>query len=110
MPSPIRGATSFAQDFSAKGPRDGKGRSLRELDLTHRLLRYPCSYMIYSEAFDALPPAAKRDVYQRMWDVLSGNDTDKAYAAISRADRGAIIEILRETKPGLPAYFQPIAR
>ena len=110
LPSPIRGATSFAQDFPAKGPRDGKGRSLREFDLTYRLLRYPCSYMIYSEAFDALPPAAKRDVYQRMWDVLSGNDTAKAYAAFSQADRSAIVEILRETKPGLPDYFQPIAR
>jgi hypothetical protein len=110
LPSPVRGATSFAKDFSARGRRDARGRSLRDLDLTRRLLRYPCSYMIYSETFDALPPTAQRDVYQRMWEVLSSKAADKAYAGLSLADRNAIVEILRETKPGLPTYFQTIAR
>ena len=59
LPSPVKGSTSFAQEFSSRGPRDGRGRSLRDFDLTRRLLRYPCSYMIYSETFDALPPVAK---------------------------------------------------
>ncbi len=106
LPSAIRGSSTFAQDFSSKGPRDTKGRSLRELDLTRRLLRYPCSYMIYSETFDALPSAAKRDVYQRLWEILSGKDGDKAYAGLSFNDRRAVVEILRDTKSGLPAYFQ----
>jgi hypothetical protein len=110
LPSPVKGSTSFSQDFSAKGPRDSRGRSLRELDLTRRLLRYPCSYMIYSEAFDALPPAAKNDVYERLWEVLSGKETGKAYAELSVADRRAVVEILRETKSGLPDYFKPFAR
>jgi hypothetical protein len=110
LPSPVRGSSSFAQDFSSRGPRDSKGRSLRELDLSRRLLRYPCSYMIYTEAFDALPPAARSEVYERLWAVLSGRIADTAYADLSFADRRAIIEILRETKSGLPPYFQPIAR
>jgi hypothetical protein len=105
LPSAVKGSTSFAQDFASKGPRDRKGRSLRELDLTRRLLRYPCSYMIYTEAFDALPPGAKSAVYERLWEVLSGKETDKAYAGLSAADRLAIVEILRDTKKGLPAYF-----
>lgn len=106
LPSAVRGSTTFAQEFTSKGPRDSKGRSLRELDLTRRLLRYPCSYMIYTETFDALPPAAKAFAYERLWDVLSGNAIDRAYEGLSSADRRAIIEILRETKSGLPAYFQ----
>jgi hypothetical protein len=106
LPSVVRGSSTFAQDFSSKGPRDTKGRSLRELDLTRRLLRYPCSYMIYSETFEALPSAAKRDVYHRLWEILSGKDTDKTYAALSFNDRRAVVEILRDTKSGLPAYFQ----
>ena len=110
LPSAVRGSSAFAQEFASKGPRDGKGRSLRDLDLTRRLLRYPCSYMIYAEAFDALPPAAKASVYERLWDVLSGKETDKAYAALSLADRRAIIEILRETRSGLPTYFQTATR
>lgn len=108
LPSAVKGSSTFAQEFTSKGPRDSKGRSLRELDLTRRLLRYPCSYMIYTETFDALPPAAKASAYERLWEVLSGKATDRAYAGLSLADRRAIIEILRETKSGLPAYFQTV--
>ena len=110
LPSPVRGSSSFAQEFSAKGPRDSKGRSLRDLDLTRRLLRYPCSYMIYTEAFDALPPQAKNMLYERMWEVLSGKGTDPVYGRLSVADRRAVVEILRDTKKDLPGYFQTIAR
>jgi hypothetical protein len=106
FPSAIRGASDFTKEFPAKGPRDSKGRSLRDLDLTRRLLRYPCSYMIYTEAFDALPAAAKALVYERMWAILSGNAKDPEYSKLSTADRRAIIEILRETKKGLPPYWQ----
>jgi hypothetical protein len=98
----------FAGKFAAQGPRDGKGRSLRDLDLRRRLLRYPCSYMIYSEAFDALPGAAKDAIYGRMWQVLSGGVQEKKYARLGLADRRAIVEILRDTKKGLPGYFQPV--
>lgn len=110
LPSAVRGSSGFAQEFELKGPRDGKGRSLRELDLTRRLFRYPCSYMIYTEAFDALPPAAKASVYERLWEVLSGKAAGKAYTGLLFADRRAISEILRETKNGLPSYFQAITR
>ena len=106
LPSPVRGLSSFTKDFPAKGPRDSRGRSLRDLDLTRRLLRYPCSYMIYTEAFDALPPATLAMVYERMWAILSGKVTDAEYAKLSAADRRAIIEILRETKKNLPAYWR----
>jgi len=105
LPSPVRGSSGFSQDFPAKGPRDSKGRSLRDLDLTRRLLRYPCSYMIYTEAFDALPPPVKAVVYDRLWLVLSGAAKDGDYAKLTSADRRAIVEILRETKKDLPAYF-----
>jgi hypothetical protein len=107
IPGPLEGPTSFAKDFSARGPVDKKGRSLHQLDTRQRLLKYPCSYMIYSEAFDGLPAAAKSAVYARLWEVLSGKDTDKVYQRLSAADRDAIIEILRDTKKDLPDYFFP---
>ena len=107
----IQGASGFTEKFSARGPRDNKGRSLRQFDLEWRLMRYPCSYMIYSEAFDALPVEARDAIYKRMWQILSGEEKDGKYALFSRADREAIIEILRETKKGLPKYFEePITR
>jgi hypothetical protein len=106
LPSPVKGSSTFAQEFASQGPHDSRGRSLRDLDLTHRLLRYPCSFMIYGEAFEALPGAVKNLVYERMWDVLSGRETNKVYARLSLPDRRAIVEILRETKEGLPDYFR----
>jgi hypothetical protein len=110
LPSAVKGSSGFAEAFSGQGPRDSKGRSLRDLGLNRHLLRYPCSYMIYTTAFDALPTAAKDGVYARMWDILSGREKDQKYARLSPADRTAIVEILRDTKKGLPTYFQPIAR
>ena len=82
----IQGTSTFAQRFAAIGPRDAKGRSLHELDLTRRLLRYPCSYQIYSDAFEALPPSAKDPIYRRMWQVLSGDERGERYrSALSLA-------------------------
>ena len=88
----------FAEHLLARTPKDRRGRSLAELDLATRLLRYPCSYMVYTDAFDGLPLRAKDAVYRRMWDVLSGADADPRYAHLSAADRRAIREILRDTK------------
>ena len=70
-------------------------------------MRYPCSYMIYSPAFDALPADLKQAIYDRMWVILSGRDSAKKSAKFSLADRQAVVEILRETKKGLPDYFRP---
>jgi hypothetical protein len=107
----VRGQSGFAERFSARGPRDRQGRSLHQLDLNQRLMKYPCSYLIYSPAFDALPPRAKDPIYRRLWDVLSGQERDARYqSALSRADRQSIVEILRDTKKDLPDYFQNVTR
>ena len=107
----VRGGSGFAERFSTSGPRDRKGRSLYELDLKRRLLKYPCSYLIYSPAFDALPPLAKDPIYRRMWEVLSGREQDPRYRkALSLADRQSIVDILRDTKKDLPQYFQNVTR
>jgi hypothetical protein len=94
---------SLAEAFSKNALRDSKGRSLRDLDLQKRLLRYPCSYMIYSEAFDALPAETRDAIYKRMWQVLSAAEKDKKYSRLSSADRRAILEILRQTKKDFAA-------
>ena len=107
LPDAVTGTSGFADQFAARGPADSRGRSLRQLDLKTRLLRYPCSYMVYADAFDALPPQARDAIYRRMWRVLSGTDAAPKYARLSAADRRAIVEILRETKKDLPAYFRP---
>jgi hypothetical protein len=108
LPGRVQGVSGFADTFSAQGPRDTKNRSLRQLDLERHLMRYPCSYMIYADAFDSLPSEARAAVYQRMWHILSGEEKDVKYARLSAGDRHAIVEILRDTKQGLPNYFQAV--
>jgi hypothetical protein len=111
LPGRVQGTSGFTERFAASGPRDSRGRSLHELDLTRRLQKYPCSYLIYSETFDALPPSAKEPIYRRMWEVLSGADDGERYrTALPLADRRAIVEILKDTKADLPQYFGEVSR
>ena len=101
----VKGISTFTKTFPERGPRDAKGRSLRDFDLQKRLFRYPLSYMIYTAAFDGMPDVVRDRVYQRLYDVLTGKDESKPFAAISAADRQAVLEIVRATKPKLPEYW-----
>jgi hypothetical protein len=58
----VQGVSTFTKTFVAAGPFDHQGRSLREFDLQTRLFRHRLSYMIYSDLFDAMPPALKNSV------------------------------------------------
>jgi hypothetical protein len=105
LPAPIRGSSGFAEKFAGVGPRDRKGRSLRDLQLETRLMRYPCSYMIYSPAFEGLPPAVKAEVLARISSIVSGRDARQKFAHLTPADRAAIAEILRDTSPVSVRHF-----
>jgi hypothetical protein len=108
IPGPVEGTSTYAADFAKVGPREpGKsGRSLHDLDLKTRLLRYPCSPLIYSDAFDALPEPAKERVYRGLWDVLHAEPAKGPFAHLTAADRKAILEILSATKSTLPSWWQ----
>jgi hypothetical protein len=107
LADPVAGVSGLAESFAKDAPKDSKGRSLRDLDLRTRLLRYPCSYLIYTESFDGMPSVVRDRVYRRLWQVLNGEDSSEKFANLSKDDRTAILEILRETKQGLPDYWQP---
>jgi hypothetical protein len=102
--------SAFARQFAARGPRDSKGRSLRDFDLQTRTFQHPCSYLIYSDAFDALPEPSRSYIYERLLQVLSGEDQSPDFKTLSAQDRRAILEILLETKSGLPAEWHEYAR
>lgn len=109
LKEPVEGTSTFAATFATRGPRDEAGRSLRALDLKERLFRYPCSYLIYSPSFDALPKPLLARVYDRLGRVLSGHASRRAWG-ITRAQRTAILEILLATKNGVPASWNEIRR
>jgi hypothetical protein len=105
LAQPVAGVSSFTRTFARTGPRDAMGRSLREFDLRTRLFRYPLSYMIYSDLFDALQPAIRERVYSRLYDVLTGRDRADRYEQLSASDRKAVLSIVAATKSDLPAYW-----
>jgi len=107
LTAPIRGTSGYAEHFVTLGPRTANGQSLRELDLTRRMFKYPCSYLIYSEAFTKLPREMRDYVWQRLWTVLSGADESPKFAHLTTQDRQNILTILRETMPDLPTSWQP---
>lgn len=94
LAGPIIGTSDFAKEFEARGLQDDSGRSLRALDLRGRLLKYPCSWLIYSDSFDGLPEQTKSYVYRRLDELLSGDSGQ------------AIREILIATKPEAREYLE----
>jgi hypothetical protein len=90
LASPVRGSSAFSRVFTAAGRVDAKGRNLREFDLSTRLFRYRCSYMIQSAAFDGLPSQAREALLIRMRLILA-----------DRGDR-EVIEILEPVWKGGP--------
>ncbi len=103
---PICGNPAYVQTFEALGPRDPSGRSLRDFDLRTRIFKYPCSFLIYSEAFDQLPPVMHDHLLQRLYEILTNKDQTPDFAKIPAEQRQAILEILRATKPNLPSYWR----
>jgi hypothetical protein len=103
LTAPIAGTSGFAAEFAKLGPFDRQGRTLRELDLKKRLFRYPLSYVIYTESFNAMPAPAKEYVYKRFREILTGADKSMAFGQLSESDRAAVLQILEDTKPDFAA-------
>jgi hypothetical protein len=97
LEEPVVGTTTFAEDFQKLGPHDRQGRSLRAFDLKTRLMKYPLSYLIYSEQFKGLQPAARQQFYRRVREILTGQETSRDFSHLSADDRSAILEILTDT-------------
>jgi hypothetical protein len=105
LTSEIKGSVIFANEFMKRGPADTQGRSLRDFDLERRLFKYPCSYLIYSSAFDTLEDSLRQQVYRQLWDVLASDSPPAQYTHLDKATRRSILEILRDSKAGLPPYW-----
>jgi hypothetical protein len=110
LEGPVQGVSTFAKTFAARGPRDSKGRSLRDFDLRSRLFQYPLSYMIYSDAWDGIPETVRARLYQRLYDILTRKDRSTKFERLSENDRRSILEIVRDTKGGLPDYWKDTSR
>ena len=97
----VSGTSGFDQEFSARGPRDSNGRSLRELDMRIRMFKYPLSYLIYSEAFDKLQPTLRSEICGQITAVLQGDNQAEEYRHLTPELRQQILEIVQATKSDL---------
>lgn len=103
---PVAGVSAFTKTFPERGPRDRKGRSLRDFDLQTHLFEYPLSYMIYSKAFDALPERVRGRIYERLYEILASRHPSGKYKKLTQEDRRALLEIVADTKAPLPAFWK----
>lgn len=94
LTSPIKGNTQFQSDYEKRGPKDAKGRYLRELDLKTRLFKSRVSPMIASAAFAALPEDAKKHIFARFSEILKGSDKSGKFKAIPESERRATREMI----------------
>jgi len=99
LTDPVTGTSGFTDYFQGLGPMDGQGRSLRQLDLQTRTFRYPLSYLIYSDAFNALPSPVKTRLYSEIRQVLDGEYADPLFTNLDKSLLSDITGILQATKP-----------
>ncbi|MGB4709995.1 MAG: hypothetical protein WBH50_23355 [Fuerstiella sp.] len=109
LTSLISGTSGYTEMFSKSAVRDSTGRSLKDLDMNRRMFKYPCSYLIYSDAFDGLPQQTQDEFWKQLWAVLSNDNQAQEFAHLAASDRLAIAEIIQQTKPNLPDYWNPPA-
>lgn len=95
----IRGSSSFANEFVARGKPDSRGRSLRDFEMKTRMFRYPCSYLIHSEAFASLPDPVRIQVLRRLKKILNSAKTSAEFAHLTRETKRDITAILMDTHP-----------
>lgn len=106
LPAPVQGDGSYVRDFTALKKATRAGLSLRELDLRTRLLKRRCSYMIYSSLWDGMHPLFKQSVEAKLWNALQENSADRAFAYLPAPEKREIRQIIKETKTGLPSWWQ----
>ncbi|QDT13312.1 hypothetical protein [Planctomycetes bacterium K23_9] len=106
----VTGSSGFAEEFRSRGKEDTQGRSLRDFDLETRLFRYPCSFLIHSAAFDALPPLMSDQIMTRLAAILAGDDDDEAFEHLTAEMRSEIRDVLLATKPEFKKYHLAATR
>ncbi|MDA8744370.1 hypothetical protein N9N28_07050 [Rubripirellula amarantea] len=106
LTSEVTGSITFASDFTDRGPVDSQGRSLREFDMRTRMFKYPCSYLIYSDAFNGLQPILKTEIYRQLLAILASEEPIERYVHLDAGTRTDILDILRATKTDLPEEWR----
>jgi hypothetical protein len=98
----VDGYPLLLKDFSKNRRQNKMGFSLKDLDLSTRLFRFRCSYMIYSDSFAGLPQELKTRVFHKLDQALSIETDSPHFAYLPILEKRTIRSILGETLSGLP--------
>ena len=91
---------ALLNDFLAQRTSTPKGASLRDPELTTRMFRYRCSYMIYSRGFAEMPAEMKKRVFEGLALALQDQGKLPEFDYLPASEKEAIREILQTT--GVP--------
>ena len=98
----VEGDSAFKSDFLRHRRVATGDASLKDFDLTTRLFRNRCSYMIYSPIFQGLPAEMKQRIYATLKIALDSKKQDADYAYLPASEKQSIRGILRATLSDLP--------
>lgn len=98
----VAGEADFKRDFASVRRLGPGGASLKDFELRTRMFQHRCSYMIYSLAFQGLPPELKQRVFSRLALALDPARPDKEFAYLPAAEKQSIRGILKATLTELP--------
>jgi hypothetical protein len=99
----VEGDAAFKADFLRTRRVTSDGASLKDFDLSTRLFRNRCSYMIYSPVCQGLPSEMKQRIYATMKSALDTENPDSDYTYLSTNEKRSIRDILRATLSDLPS-------
>ena len=105
----VQGDEAYRKDFQANRRESGSGRSLKDLDMKDRLLKFRVSWMIYSRAFDGMPPAARQDFYHQLYHILTAPTPPEGFEHLQADEKQTLYEILSDTKPELAKAWASLA-
>jgi len=97
----VSGDPRFKGDF-LRTRRAVNGVSLKDLDLSTRLFRNRCSYMIYTDLFAGLPKVIQNRVWAHLDRALDVDHPDPEYAYLPGEEKRTLREILRGTVGKVP--------
>ena len=104
LTSPVTGTSRFTRDFARRIPQTTAGKSLFQFDLNTRMFKYPLTYMIYSDTFNALGPKTSQQLKDRMREILSNKNSEadsERYEHLTPELKKEIRQIVIETHPTL---------
>lgn len=106
LPGGIEGGLAFQNAFHANAKKSADGRSLKDFRLYGRLMKYRCSHLIYSEAFENLPDEIRTRILDKLHSILTRPASWPAYAHLADSERAHLLTILSGTVPNLPPSWK----